>query len=279
MKSSMQLKANVRNVSKEMGISAEIVLRYFMHERFLERMALSKYKENFILKGGLLVAAMVGKQARSTMDMDITIKGRVLNELDLVTMIENIVHVPIDDGVNFRIQKIEPIRDASDYPGYRIRLDSLFDGICQSIQIDISTGDFVTPNAIEFHFPMMFEQRAICIMSYNVESVLAEKVESIITRGVLNTRMRDFYDVYILTTTRAFSPIVFKQALMATTKNRQTVVQISNAEAVLQSILTNTAMISQWKRYQLNNPYAEGIPWESAIHAISQLFSYTVSKK
>ena len=161
----------------------------------MERIAISKYKHNFILKGGILITAMVGIEARTTMDMDVTIKGQSLSKTEITAFIEEILEIQMNDGAVFSFQSIEEIREEADYPGYRLSIGAIFDKTRQKLKIDITTGDYVTPKEIEYAYKLMFEDRTISIMAYNLETVLAEKFETIITRGVSNTRMRDFYDI------------------------------------------------------------------------------------
>ena len=199
MKTSTQLKALVRNLSRKSNVGAEILLRNFMLERFLERIAVSDYRCNFILKGGMLIAAIVGIDTRTTMDMDATIKAQTLTASEITAIVEEILRTPIDDGVEFTLRGIEEIHEEADYPGYRVSIAAVLDKTRQMLKVDITIGDFVTPREIEYSFKLMFEDRTISILAYNLETVLAEKFETVVTRGVTNTRMRDFYDIYILT--------------------------------------------------------------------------------
>ena len=201
MKTSTQLKALLRNLSKKTNAEAEILLRNFMLERFLERVSISEYRKNFILKSGMLIASMVGIDTRSTMDMDATIKGQKLTAEEISAVCTNILSVHIDDGVDLNLRDIEEIREEADYPGYRVSIEARLDKTRQTLKVDITTGDYVTPKEIEYRFKLMFEDREINILAYNLETVLAEKLETIITRGITNTRMRDFYDIYILINT------------------------------------------------------------------------------
>lgn len=268
MKTSVQLKALVRNLSKVKGVEAEIILRNYMFERFLERVALSKYKSSFILKGGMLIAAMVGIDTRTTMDLDATIKGQVLSEPEIATMFGEILSVPIDDSVVLTLRGIEQTREEADYPGYRISIEAALEKTRLTLKVDITAGDLVTPRAIEYSFKLMFEDRTINIMAYNMETVLAEKFETTITRGTTNTRMRDFYDIYILTNTQTFEEDVFRAALKRTVEKRQTVQQMVDTEDVIQRIATSTIMVDLWKRYQKKYSYAGDITWQMAIDAL-----------
>lgn len=273
MKTSTQLKALVRNLSKLKNVEAEIILRNFMLERLLERISVSQYKNSFILKGGMLIAAMVGIDTRTTMDLDATIKGQQLSESEIVSIMENILAIPVDDSVDFRLREITEIREEADYPGYRVSIEAILDKTRQIIKVDITTGDFVTPKEIEYNFKLMFEDRVIGIMAYNLETVLAEKFETIITRGLTNTRMRDFYDIYILTATQPFDKNIFYQALEKTVMKRNTVEQMSNPQNVIQMVASSTIMISQWERYQKKYNYAADISWEMTISALNNLAS------
>lgn len=271
MRTSTQLKALVRNLSGQKNVEAEIILRNFMLERLLERISLSQYKDNFILKGGMLIAAMVGIDTRTTMDLDATIKGQHLTENEIISIMENILNISVDDGVVFRFKDITEIREEADYPGYRVSIEAILDKTRQVIKVDITTGDFVTPREIEYSFKLMFEERTIQIMAYNLETVLAEKYETVITRGLTNTRMRDFYDIYILTATQPFDKDVFRQALKKTVAKRNTVEQMTDPEAVIQVVADSDIMIHQWGVYQRKYTYAADVTWEMVISALNNL--------
>lgn len=271
MKTSTQLKALIRNLSKQSNVETEILLRNFMLERFLERIAGSDYRHNFILKGGMLIAAMVGIDTRTTMDMDATIKGQTLTASEIAVIIKKILQTKIDDGAEFSLLGIEEIREEADYPGYRVSIGAVFDKTRQTLKIDITTGDFVTPREIEYNFKLMFEDRSISIMAYNLETVLAEKFETIITRGVTNTRMRDFYDIYILTTTQKFDTDTFRAALGKTVEKRHTAEQMSGIIEAIAMIMENAIMVNLWERYQKKYFYAADISWDMAIGAVKSL--------
>lgn len=196
IKTARQLKDLIRNLSREKSADAQLLMRNYMMERFLERISLSEYRDKFILKGGMLVAAMVGLDARSTMDLDATVKGANVNVEDIENLISAIVSVPIDDGVKFQLKSISEIMDEAEYPGIRVSMTTTFDGVVTPLKIDISTGDAITPREVRYSFKLMLENRSIDIWAYNLETVLAEKLETIITRTTTNTRMRDFYDIY-----------------------------------------------------------------------------------
>ena len=232
MKTSTQLKALIRNLSKEKKIDANTLMRNYMLERFLDRISLSPYKHNFILKGGMLISALVGIDARATMDMDATIKGYSLSEETLRSVLEAILSVPIEDEVQMTIKSIEPIHDEAEYGGLRVSIETLFDGVKTPLKIDITTGDKITPREITYKFELLFEKRSIEILAYNLETVLAEKLETIVSRGITNTRMRDFYDIHILQ--KLYSDTIntadLKAALIATAGKRDTLVLLPEWE-------------------------------------------------
>ena len=198
IKTARQLKDLIRNLSKDKSADAQILMRNYMMERFLERVSLSEYRDKFILKGGMLVAAMVGLDARSTMDIDATVKGATVGIEEVENMIASIISVPVDDGVEFRLKRISEIMDEAEYPGIRVSMETEFDGVITPLKIDISTGDAITPREVRYSFKLMLEDRSIEIWAYNLETVLAEKLETVVSRAITNTRMRDFYDLHIL---------------------------------------------------------------------------------
>lgn len=281
MRNAMQLKAQVRNLAKKSGASAEVLLRNFVMERFLERLAVSDYRHNFILKGGVLVASMIGIDARTTKDVDVVIKGQSVSESEVASIIKTIVNEPLADGVDFSYTGIEEIREEADYPGFRVTVVAAFDTIRQVLKIDISTGDFATPKEIEYRFQLMFEDRNISIMAYNPESVLAEKFETAIVRGTINTRMRDFYDMHVLSTIQAFEEDVFVAALQKTAANRKTRNQIAKAAEVVSLIEKSPEMQELWNRYQQRYSYAADVSWVdviAALRVLAVLWSPTASE-
>lgn len=278
MKTSTQLKALVRNLSKKSNVEAEILMRNFMLERFLERTAASKYKHNFILKGGMLIAAMVGIDTRTTMDMDATIKGQTLTAPEITAIIEDILATPVDDDVEFTMRGIEEIREEADYPGFRVSIGAVLDKTKQTLKIDITTGDFVTPREIEYSFKLMFEDKIIRIMAYNLETVLAEKFETVVTRSVTNTRMRDFYDIYILTTTQHFNSDTFRAALQKTVEKRGTAKQMGDMTDVIQTVADSPIMTDLWQRYREKYSYATDVTWEMAVGAVKGLAEKALDK-
>ena len=271
-----QLKDLIRNLSKKKSADAQILMRNYMMERFLERISLSEYKNQFILKGGMLVAAMVGLDARATMDLDATIKGTNVSVGDVEMIISQIISIPLDDGVSFRIKRISEIMEEADYPGVRVSMETKFDGVITPLKIDISTGDIITPREIKYNFNLMLENRTIEVWAYNLETVLAEKLETVISRNVTNTRMRDFYDIYILQKLygEQLSKDVLWDALVATAKKRETLEQIEteDIDEVFDEIQSSSVMENLWKAYQRNYSYSADIPWHTIMKSIRTLY-------
>jgi predicted nucleotidyltransferase component of viral defense system len=275
VKTATQLKALIRNVSKDKKVNSQILLRNYMFERLLERISLSKHKNNFILKGGMLIAAMVGIDTRSTMDMDATIKGIPVSKETIRIMFDEILDVKINDSVTMIIKNIDDIRDEADYAGFRVSLDSNFDEVKQNLKIDITTGDTITPREVEYKFNLMFEERTIEVLAYNLETVLAEKLETIISRGTANTRMRDFYDIYILTKLQAnnINHKLLAEALNGTTIKRGTFALFENKSLIISEIKTGSSMQDLWKRYKKKYAYAEAITWDDVMSAVEGLLN------
>ena len=271
-----QLKDLIRNLSKKKSADAQILMRNYMMERFLERISLSEYKNQFILKGGMLVAAMVGLDARATMDLDATIKGTNVSVEDVEMIISQIISIPLDDGVSFRIKRISEIMEEADYPGVRVSMETKFDGVITPLKIDISTGDIITPREIKYNFNLMLENRTIEVWAYNLETVLAEKLETVISRNVTNTRMRDFYDIYILQKLygEQLSKDVLWDALVATAKKRETLEQIEteDIDEVFDEIQSSSVMENLWKAYQRNYSYSADIPLHTIMKSIRTLY-------
>ena len=271
-----QLKDLIRNLSKKKSADAQILMRNYMMERFLERISLSEYKNQFILKGGMLVAAMVGLDARATMDLDATIKGANVSLTDVETIISNIIAIPIDDGVSFCIKRISEIMEEADYPGVRVSMETKFDGVITPLKIDISTGDVITPKEIRYRFNLMLEDRTIEVWAYNLETVLAEKLETVISRNVMNTRMRDFYDIYILQKLygEQLKKEVLWNALVATARKRGTLQQVESGDTkeVFDEVETSPVMENLWKAYQKNYSYAVDISWHIVMESVRYLY-------
>ena len=269
--SSKQLKDLIRNLSKEVGIEAHVLIRKYMIERFLERVSSSKYNGSFILKGGMLVAAFVGVEARATMDIDTTIKGIPVTMVDMERTITEISNIDLEDNVKFRIKKVSEIMDEAEYSGIRFSMDAVLDGAVIPLKIDISTGDVITPREIAYSYKLMFEDRTIPIMTYPIETVLAEKLETVISRSITNTRMRDFYDIHILLKSQNINADILALALERTAKKRGNFSLLENAESVLKIVKSDEDMKRLWDIYQKKFKYAGEYTWDEVIHSVREL--------
>lgn len=270
-----QLKDLIRNLSKKKSADAQILMRNYMMERFLERISLSDYKDRFILKGGMLVAAMVGLDARSTMDLDATVKGANVSVEDVENIISSILSVPMEDGVESQVKRISEIMEEAEYPGVRVSMETTFDGVRTPLKIDISTGDVITPREVRYSFKLMLEDRSIEVWAYNLETVLAEKLETVISRNVTNTRMRDFYDIHILKQLHgeSLSASVLRDALAATATKRGTLEQMKDAASVFNEVEESPVMAKLWQSYQKNYSYAADLSWHTVMDSVRALYA------
>ena len=272
IKTSRQLKDKVRNMARGDSAKAQLLIRNYGMERFLERVSLSEHRDNFILKGGMLVSAMVGLENRATMDIDTSIRNMPLDTIAAKAMVEEIVAVPVDDNIRFEINDFGTIMDDAEYSGVRISLNAFLDATRIPLKIDISTGDAITPAAVNYQYKLMFEERYITLWAYNLETVLAEKIEMVLSRSVLNTRLRDFYDLYVLQDTGLeIDKATLAAALTATARKRGSEQVLVLYERTLDEIRISPLMREQWERYQGKNNYAAGIVWDDVISDIRAL--------
>ena len=272
MSNAMSLKAKIRNIAKKKNIPAQVILQNYMFERLLVRLSVSDYREKFVLKGGMLVAAIVGLDNRATMDLDTTLKNLPLTPDAIHSALEQICAIRFDDGVSFEIGTISPIREDDIYGGYRVMLNAWFDTIVTPLSIDVSTGDAITPHAVQYNFSEIFDdEKTYELWAYNIETVMAEKVETILRRSVFNTRPRDFYDAYILATTQKFDQAVFENALQATVNHRDTARQIEGVPGILRNIEESPELKTMWERYRKQFAYAADIEYKQIMNVLKTL--------
>lgn len=268
-----QIKGRIKNLAKENKADPRVLMRIYMMERFLERIAVSDYADRFIIKGGILVTSLVGVSMRSTMDIDTSVRNYELSEEEMLPMIRAICSIDLDDGVTFKIKEVSHIMDEMEYPGLRLAMDAFLGEMATPIKIDISTGDVITPGAIEYDYTLMLESRAIKLWSYNLETILAEKMQTILARGLLNTRMRDFYDVYVLTGCfeDKIDDNVLKKAFEATCRKRETPELQQVGEELLHGIAPDNYLQDLWSAYQSKFDYASKITYEDVIEKTGEL--------
>ena len=269
-KNPMQLKAFIKKKAAEKNISAQLVMQNYMLERLLERISLSKYKRNFILKGGFLISAIVGLDTRATMDLDTTIRGFTLTHESIREIFEEICAIEISDDVHFELTDISDIREGDDYPGIRVSLKANYPPISVPLTVDVTTGDVITPGEIEYTFLLLFDDRTISIFAYNLETVLAEKIETVLSRGVANTRPRDFYDIHILWALRGAecSRKTLLQALERTADKRGSRKVLNLYTDIVAEIRESKQLREFWKKYQRTFDYAKDISFDDACDSV-----------
>ncbi|MGN0362653.1 MAG: nucleotidyl transferase AbiEii/AbiGii toxin family protein [Bilifractor sp.] len=270
-----QVKGRIKNVAKENKADARTLMRIYMMERFLERIASSQYKDNFIIKGGLLVTAMVGVALRSTMDIDTSIKNQNLSAEDARRIVNEIKDIDLGDGVTFEIKEVFNIMDEMEYPGIRLTMNAVMGKLVTPMKIDISTGDVITPSAIKYKYKLLLDDRSISLWSYNLETILAEKLQTVLARGLLNTRMRDFYDIKTLLSVyeQDIDADVLKRAFKATCKKRSTGNLKEEAPKVMAAISEDARLHTLWESYQKKYPYAADISYEDIMESTMLLWN------
>ena len=263
-----QLKDKVRNQSCGNSDVAQALIRNFMMERFLERVSFSRYRNNFVLKGGMLVASIVGVDMRATMDIDTTVRALPLKKQEVKRIIEEICNNQVGDDVKFHINSIKEIMEEFEYPGIRIMIEANLERMRQSFKIDISTDDVITPEAVDYEYKLMFEDRTISVLTYNLETLLAEKMQTIVARGIANTRMRDFYDVYEIMNVKAENVDVdiMKDAFEATCRKRGTLLEIEEIYRILENVENDTGLAEMWERFKRANYFVGEYEWKVVVN-------------
>ena len=271
-----QIKGRIKSVAKQNNADARTLMRIYMMERFLERLARSEYRDNFIIKGGILVTAMIGVAHRSTMDIDTSMKNLNLSAEDALQVVNQVKDIDLDDGVSFEVKDVSNIMDEMEYPGIRVTMNANVGRLITPLKIDISTGDVITPRAIEFNYDLLLEDRSISLWSYNLETILAEKLQTVLARGILNTRMRDFYDIRMLLDTYEdkVNKAVLKDAFAATCKKRGTDHLQEQAEEIIKIIEADEQLQVLWRAYQKKYSYAAEIDYASVISGVRKLMDW-----
>ena len=266
----MQLKAYIKKKATEKHISAQLVMQNYMLERLLERISLSKYKNDFIIKGGFLVSAIVGLDTRTTMDLDTTIKGFTLSHESILFIFKDICAVKIEDDVEFEILGVVDIRETDDYPGIRVSLKANYAPISVPLTVDVTTGDMITPSEIKYAFPMLFDDRMISIFAYNLETILAEKLETVLSRNIANTRSRDYYDIHILYALHGeeCDTVTLRAALERTMKKRGSDELLLEYPKILHDIRNSDILRKHWNKYRMEYDYAKDISFDDTCNTI-----------
>ena len=270
IKNKDSLKAKASNLAIQTNIPNKYIIQNFMFEALLKRISNSIYKDKFIIKGGLLLSSIFGVNLRSTMDLDTTIKGLPLNKSTITKVITEIINIDLKDNITFEIENIKDIREEDLYSGYNVNLKADFDGLKTNLMIDITTGDIITYKEVEFKYNTLFDNDTINIMTYNYETIIAEKFETIISRNIDNTRMKDYYDLYMFVSLKwnDINKETLRKAIINTSKNRETISYIENANDYVNLIEDDSKLKSLWNNYQKNYEYAKDISFEDTIKAI-----------
>ena len=252
----------------------------FYFERILERISISNYRGQIILKGGLLLTSIIGNDERTTKDMDATLKGIPLTKNDVEKVFNEILHIDIDDGVSFQIISIKDIRLEDEYGGFRLNILSKLDNNKTYITVELTTGDVITPREMKYNYNSIFEDKKIPIMSYPLETVLAEKFQTIVTRGLFNTRLKDFYDVYILINTKIddLNRSNLIKAIKNTFKRRETNFDLEQFNEVINDLSNDNNMNNLWNEYISKNSYAKGVKFEDTINALKEIIEILESE-
>lgn len=274
-KNPMQLKAIIKNKAKEAKITPQAALQTYCLERLLERISLSDKADNFIIKGGFLISSFIGIENRSTMDIDTTVKGFDVTKENVESIFKQICEINVEDQLNFVFDRVEDIREEDDYPGIRVHLHVVYGTLNTAMTVDVTTGDTIVPSEIRYTYHCVYGEKNISIMAYPIENVLAEKLETVISRGIANTRPRDFYDIYILSKLKSNSINwkILNQALEATSKKRGSQIILADYKKIIETLKSDETQHNYWKKYVSKNPYAEGITFEETLKAIEECFT------
>lgn len=273
---SAQIKGKINSLAKQKGSDPIALLRIYMMERFLERLSISKYKDYFVIKGGILVTSMIGVSMRSTMDIDTTIRNLNLDKNTIQQIITEISNIKLDDGIKFKIKDVTEIMDNMEYPGIRVHMNASIEKMDIPIKIDLSTGDEITPKEIKYNYCLLLEYRTISLWSYNLETILAEKIQTVLARGILNTRMRDFYDITTLygVYKDCINYEVLTLAFDKTCKKRNTVSLKEQSLEIIQNIEADNGLHNLWKQYQKKYKFAKEISFEKNIETFKEIISH-----
>ena len=273
MKTPEQLKGSIRSMAAKKNLRAQEILQMFLFERILERLANSSYRNNFILKGGLLISSMIGISERTTMDMDTTVRGIQMEEDEIVKAVKEIIAIDVSDGIEFEYESIEPIREDDAYNNFRIHLRAKYGKIDSPMKIDVTTGDVITPAAVQYEFPMLFDEKAIPVLAYTLETILAEKYETIIRRNIGTTRARDYYDLHTLYRSRKeeIRTDILKEAVLHTAKKRESTEDMQDWREIIQDIRDEPQMNLLWNNYVADNEYIGDLQFGEVLDTVNEI--------
>ena len=274
-RNAMQLKAQIRNKAKDVGTTPQLMMQNYLLERIIERISLSHLRDNVVIKGGVLISSLVGVDKRSTYDLDATIQGLPLTHENAEKAFREIITVDVDDDFSFEFVRTEDIREADDYPGIRVHLLAKYEKISSPLTVDVTTGDKITPEAIEFSYPLMFEDRSVSLSAYPLATILAEKLETVISRDVGNTRPRDYYDLHMLWLARQVEvkPDVLREALEATAGKRGTIADMGKYHEVMERVSGDEIMLAHWAAYARRYPYVGDLTLQKTCGTVTDIMA------
>ena len=272
------IKGKIRSLAEKKNLKSQEVLQIYFFERFLERLSKSNYKNNFVIKGGFLISSLIGIENRTTMDMDTTIKGIALKEEKIKEVVDEIININVEDGIKFEIKDISYIREEDEYENFRISLIANVGKTKNPMKLDITTGDAITPREIEYTYPCIFTKEDIKIMAYSLETILAEKYETIIRRNITTTRMRDFYDLYTLYKLKKdeIKYEILKEAIERTSKKRGSQEIMKDSEEIIEDIKNDSYLRSLWDVYLSENKYIGDLTFDKVVGVV-RIVSETTS--
>ena len=273
MKTSEQIKGAIRNISKKTGVNPNSLLQMCLFEGILEKISKSKYRENFILKGGLLISSLIGVNVRSTMDMDTTLRGIPLNEVSITNILNEILAIEIDADIEYKLIKLSPIRQEDVYEDFCASISCIFGKINASLNIDITTGDVITPREMNYSYSKILEEGTISIMTYTIETILAEKFETISSRNITTTRARDFYDLYMIYSIYKdkIDKDILRKAIERTSKYRGSFETALQYKEIVELFRESETPKELWKKYTQNNPYAKDVDFLDTISIYEEI--------
>ncbi|EHO83280.1 nucleotidyl transferase AbiEii/AbiGii toxin family protein [Parvimonas micra] len=273
MKTSEQIKGAIRNISKKTGVNPNSLLQMCLFEGILEKLSKSKYSENFILKGGLLISSLIGVDMRSTMDMDTTLRGIPLNEVSITKILNEILAIEIDADIEYKLIKLSPIRQEDVYEDFCASISCIFGKINATLNIDITTGDVITPREMNYSYSKILEEGTIPIMTYTIETILAEKFETISSRNITTTRARDFYDLYMIYSIYKdkIDKGILRKAIERTSKYRGSFETALQYKEIVELFRESETQKKLWKKYTQNNPYAKDVDFLDTISVYEEI--------
>ena len=275
MKTSEQIKGAIRNISKKTGVNANSLLQMCLFEGILEKISKSKYKNHIILKGGLLISSLIGVEMRSTLDMDTTIRVLPMNEENISKILHEILEITIDADIEYRLVKLERIRTEEFYEDFSATISCRYGKINTNLNIDITTGDIITPKEIQYSYEKILEEGSISILTYTIETIIAEKFETISSRNITTTRARDFYDLYMLYKLykSKIDRNVLKEAITLTSQHRNSFSLVLQYKEIVKLFYQSNSLKNLWDKYIQNNPYAKEISFDDTISIYEEIGS------